>query len=137
MFAAGITPALTSERYASDSAIPSESQRGPSMHALEPTAYCHMCTYSCAASSFRSVDGVHVSGAAAWGADHAVLVVTISNDGPWVRQQNCSVPSPTRTFTVTAFARSPPTDVARYAPARATPSWTSAMSLAFTAPLIA
>src|SRR6185503_2426724 len=102
MFAAGITPALTSVRYASDSAMPSESQRGPSMQALEPTAYCHMCTYSCAASSLRSVEGVHVSGAEACGADHAELLVTISNERPCVRQQNCSVPSPTRTFTVTA-----------------------------------
>src|SRR5439155_9141845 len=130
MFAAGMSPASTSERYASDSAMPSEIQRGPSMQALPPSSYCQRWMYSWAASSFRSVLGVHVSGAAAGGDDQARLDVTISNDGPMVRQQKRSVPSPTRTFTVTAFRRSPPALAARYAPACAVPSCTSAMSLA-------
>src|SRR5258705_10905352 len=121
-------PESTSARYERDSAMPSESQRGPSMQARPPRAYCQVCTYSCAASSPRSVDAVHVSGAAADGVAHALLLVKMSNDGPAVVQQNCSVPLPTLTFTVIAFVRSPPTLAARYALARATPSCTSAMS---------
>src|SRR6266566_4135815 len=78
MFGAGMSPASTSERYASDSAMPSEIQRGPSMQALPPSSYCQRWMYSCAASSFRSVLGVQVSGAAAGGDDQARLDVTIS-----------------------------------------------------------
>src|SRR5688572_19679270 len=137
MFAAGMRPASTSDRYASDSAMPSVSQRGPpTMHALPPTEYCQVCTYSCAASSLRSVDAVQVSGAAAVGADHAVLLVTMLNDGPCAVQQNCSVPLPTVTFTVRGCVRSPPTLPRRYALARSTPSCTSAMSDAETAPVM-
>src|SRR3990170_3923605 len=117
--------------------MPSVSQRGPpTMHALPPTEYCQVCAYSCAASSLRSVEAVQVSGAAAVGADHAVLLVTMSNDGPAAVQQNCSVPLPTRRLTVSACVRSPPTFAARYAPACATPSCTSAMSDALTLPVI-
>src|SRR6266850_2560183 len=132
MFAAGMSPASTSERYARDSAMPSESQRGPSMQPLPPSSYCQRWMYSCAASSLRSVLCVHVSGAAAGGEDHARLDVTISNEGPRVMQQNRSVPLPTRTVTVTLLRRSPPAFAARYAPACATPSCASAMSLAQT-----
>ena len=57
------------------------------MQLLPPSSYCQRWTYSCAASSLRSVLCVHVSGAAAGGDDHARLDVTISKDGPMVRQQ--------------------------------------------------
>ena len=71
-------PSAMSERYANDSAMPSESQRTPSMQGRPPSAYCQRCTYSCAASSVRSVSGAHVSGAAACGAAHALFDVTTS-----------------------------------------------------------
>src|SRR5918999_1041058 len=109
MFAAGMIPTSTSERYASDSAMPSVSHRGPpTMHALPPTEYCQVCAYSCAASSLRSVEAVQVSGAAAVGADHALLLVTMLNDGPAAVQQNCSVPFPTVRLTVNGCVPSPP-----------------------------
>src|SRR5688572_33419420 len=106
MFAAGMRPASTSDRYASDSAMPSVSQRGPpTVHALPPTEYCQVCAYSCAASSLRSVAAVQVSGAAAAGADHAVLLDTTSTHRPAALQHKRPVPLPTMLLTVIPWLR--------------------------------